>query len=469
MSDLESQTRRYAADQSTSPAAASSAGSATVPLRSRLLRLGRYASWTIVDELVFLGVPRLVLWPILAAMLGDAVFGSFILALGFVRIIGFAPSNGLAAYYIRDAAKYSHVDQQVLMRTVLFLCLVVSAAIVVCFTLCARTVAGWYSDPRLVWLLPSLGIYLGLTNLVNTWITVYKYRRSFGYIALIHSVEAAFLFLAIPLYRLQGLAGVGHAFVAAGLASLVVLLLIERRVLGGRPACAIEFVKGAMRVWLPMSGSALIYFSTGYLDRLLLGYWWPSDDVAVFFAAAGTAHILIVPSTQASNLLLSLLTRIRDANQFDRRFYGLYASGVGLLAVVVFFVGNALGDVVLSSLYPSLKERALPLWGYATASVAALTIMVGCRPFVVKFLPANWIPILVTIAAVGKIVPILILVPTGGRVGAAQAMLVGAVISALAWFAVYFICFVYGGANAAGAEDRATGRDRPDIENVEAP
>ncbi|MDO8628946.1 MAG: oligosaccharide flippase family protein, partial [Phycisphaerales bacterium] len=294
--------------------------------RSRISRLAGYLSWSAADQVVMLGLPRLVLFPILAALIGQDAFGSFVIALGLIQLVGLAPSNGLVGYVIRDLIHEDDRNQAVLLRTTLIL----SAAVVLPFTLvfifAARSITGLYDDnPSVFTLLPLLGVFLLLTNIVETSLSAYRVRRAFSRMTLVHAVQTAALFLAIPLYYAGGIGGVGLAHIIASSAALVVVLILERKTLLAAPFFASRFARAAMRVWPAFSLSALIALSAGYLDRLLLGYWWSPAAVAPFFAAVSTASMIAIPATVVSNTTLSILGRMRGAQGFDRRFYILYA------------------------------------------------------------------------------------------------------------------------------------------------
>lgn len=409
----------------------------------RLARLAGYISWSVIDQFVYWGVPRLVLFPILAALLGGSAFGSFIIALSFIQMVGAAPSVGLSGYILRDAAKYEDRHRQILMRSTVVFSFVAILPFSLFFVLGAKRIAAAYHESHLAPMLAILGIYLLLLNLTQTALTLYRMRRAFSSMALIHSVQTILLFLAVPGYWITGESGVALAYVLAAAGALVVLLFRERHTFFARPFVSRVFIRHALRVWLPLSASALIVLSASYLDRLALGYWFSGEEVAIFFVAASTANIFIIPGTLLSGLTLSMLGSVETRQRFSPKFYRLYAVGNCLFAVLTFVVGILSGNLILRVLYPSLMERALPLWNYAVGSCALMSIMVGCRPFVIKFLSPRVVPLLALGGFLGRVIPIFLLVPTGGRIGAVQAMLVGSIVAATLWFAVYLRAFVF--------------------------
>jgi O-antigen/teichoic acid export membrane protein len=413
---------------------------------SRIFRLGRYAAWSSATQFVQIGLPRLVLFPILASVLGDTLFGSAVLALSMVQMIGVSPCRGLAGYVIRDAAHHDESGRRQLVRTVLIMALGFMLPASIGFFLASGPLAHAWNDTTLATLLPCLGTYLLALNLLDVATAIYEFRRTFGRVFAIWAVQGSLQFLAIPLCLTVGVAGFGYAYALGGLAALACVGLLEHRNLATRPLWSAKYARGALRVWLPVSLSSLTALSVGYLDRVLIGWWWPPDvsrEIAVFFAAASTVRLLLVPGAQASRLVFSLLGKARSSAQYSRRFYVLYLAGVLGASGAVLLVGAPLGEFVLTLLYPSLAEPALAIWMWVVAAMAAMNIRIGCRPFVNKFLPPKYLPIMTAIGAVAQIVPLVLLVPTGGAYGAAQAMLVGTGFTAAIWTVVYLRYFVF--------------------------
>ena len=418
---------------------------------SRPARFAKYASWTFLDQAVMLGLTRLLLFPLLLWIFveeldeqaGANLFGSFVLAIGFVNLVGLSPSNGLSGYVLRDAINHRPDEQRLMLRTVFLLSVVIAVPFALVYLVGGGAIGSAYNDSTLATLLPFLGVHLLLLNVTETVVTIYRVRRTFGRLVLVHAIQVAMLFPAVPLYFAFGVVGVGYAYVLAGVAALVAVLFLERRTFLERPFYSARFTAVALRVWLPFSAGSFIFLSAIYLDRLLLGYWWPPAEVATFFAAAGTARMLMIPGNQAYTLLLSLLGRIQTSRRFSRRFYALYIVGSLGVALLIFAVGGLLGRFILSLLYPSLLDKALPLWKWVLAATAVLNIHGSCRPFISKVLPPNYIPVMAGISVVGRLVPVLLLVPRGGSHGAAQAMLIGAGITASVWVMVYVKSFVF--------------------------
>ena len=411
--------------------------------RSVLARYGGHLFWTATDQIINIGVPRLVLYPILAVILGDGAFGSFVVAITLVQTIGLSPSNGLTAYVLRDLAKVEPSEQRVMLKTAACLSGLILLPIAAMFWFGAEYIATLYGNNRaFAGLLPWLGIYLLLVNLCDTLLSATRVARGFQRMVLVHAVQVALFFLAIPFFRWFDIDGVAAAYVVGAAAGTLVAVLLLSSFLKGAPWWSWRFAKAAMRVWPSFSLSAFITLSSGNLDRLLLGYWWSAEAVAPFFAAVATAALWVAPSMPISNLTLSLLGAFKDAHQIPRRRFVQVAAGALGSGVVIFALGWVLGGPLLRLLYPHLADAALPLWGSAVAAFSATHVGTLCRPFVCKFCPPWILPCLAAWTLVTRLVPLLLFIPSGGAKGAVSGLLIGSILSGGAWLVVFVYYFL---------------------------
>ncbi len=416
---------------------------------SRILKMGRYVSWTVIDQFISLGVPRLILFPILAKIIGVDIFGSFVLALGTILMIGLAPSNGLIGYIIRDLVKQPEQEQALLVRTTMVLSFVTMIPIALAYIIGSRLIASTFGgDTVVARLLPILGLFLLLTNVVETSLAAYRVRRQFARMALIHGVQSTLLFLAIPLYYAMGMSGIAMAYFLAAALTLCVVAWFERDVLLCRPFYCTKFAREAMRVWPALSIAAAITLSAGYLDRIFLGHWWPPNDpgtkavVTTYFAAASMAALVAIPGTLLANLVLSLLGRVQQSDHLDRRFYVLYLVGVWVSAVAVFGIGWLIGPTLVLFFYPDVAQDAVLLWSLVMLGFAIFNIGTLCRPFASKFLSPAVLPVVSMISFVARVTPLFLLIPTRGAMGAAQGLVIGSTVTSSLWMGLYVKNFI---------------------------
>ncbi len=411
--------------------------------------MGRYFSWTVLDQFISMGVPRLILFPILAKIIGVDTFGSFVLALGAILMVGLAPSNGLIGYIIRDLVRQKEQDQALLVRTTMALSLAAMIPIAMIYVFGSQMIASAFGDdPVVARLLPILALYLMLTNVVETSLAPYRVRRDFARMALIHGVQSALLFLAIPLYYAMGIPGIATAHFLAATITLCIVLWLERDVLLRKPLFSAKFAREAMKVWPALSVAAAITLSAGYLDRIFLGHWWPPSDpetkavVTTYFAAASMAALVSIPGTLLANLILSLLGRVMSVEQLTRRFYIRYILGVFASALAVFGIGLLIGPTLVRFFYPDVAREAVGLWPFVMLGFAIFNIGTLCRPFASKFLSPTVLPVVSIINFVARLTPLFLLVPTRGAMGAAQGLVIGSFVMSLMWAGLYVKNFI---------------------------
>lgn len=416
---------------------------------SRIIRLGRYFVWTVADQFISLGVTRLVLFPILAKIVGVDTFGSFVLALGAILTIGLSPSNGLIGYIIRELVSQDDREQALLIRTTMVLSFVAMIPIALAYMLGSHLIAGVFGeDPVVASLLPILALFLLLTNVVETSIAAYRVRRDFARMTLIHGVQSSLLFLSIPLYYAMGITGIAVAHFLAAAITLSVVAWLERDVLLKRPVFSMRFARQAIKVWPALSIAAAITLSAGYMDRIFLGHWWPPNNpetstvVTTYFAAASMAALVAIPGTLLANLVLTLLGRVRHADHFDRFFYTLYLIGVWVSASAVFGIGWMIGPTLVRFFYPDVAHDAIPLWPRVMLGFSIFNIGTLCRPFASKFLSPAVLPAVAAVSFAARVGPLFLLIPTRGAMGAAQGLVIGASVTSLLWMGLYVRHFV---------------------------
>lgn len=418
-------------------AAESSASDSKPAGLARYLRFGGYAGWMALDQAIQLGVPRLIILPALLAVLGVHEFGIFVLALGLINAIGGAPANGLVIYLFRELTHYEGNDRLVAMRTTLLLAISVTLPFFLVLSLGAGWIETSYDKAGMAKYLIPLAIYLLCINVLDAVLAQYRIERKFEAVPLLHGVVSLVALCGVPLCYYFGAVWAGIGFAVGGLLALVIVMIIKGGSLLQAPLWSGTFARAAMKAWAPLSLSSLVTLSAMQLDRLLLGVWWPANDVAIFFAAAGLAQLSGVPATLVSQVVISLLGKVKTIDHFSQRFYLAFAAGAALLSTLMFFVGWPLGGLLLGFFYSAVSEEALPLWGYCLAARMVASAQVSIRPFILKFAPPNIIPVLSAVSFVGRFLPLLLLVPTRGALGAAEGMLIGSIVMAAIWLFPY--------------------------------
>jgi len=387
--------------------------------------------------------PRLLLYPLLASLVGDKDFGVLILAMAFVNLIGQAPSDGLHGFMLREAAKYEQKDQELMLRTMFVMSFALASPAVLFLGFSSGYIGRRYDLPLLDDFIRVLASYVLLLNLLETLLGMHRIHRKFHIVTSVHAIQGGFIFSAIPLYLLLGIRAVPFGWVVGTLVAVICSCFILRQQLFRRPFFNGNYAKRALGVWCAFSLSAFMAVSAGRIDRLLLGYWWDAEVVAVFFAVVSVAAVFALPGQFISGFMSNLLGKVRTRESLSEGLYIFYAVFVVLFSIGMFSVGRFCGKVFLQTFYPNLASRALPLWNLAVASYSLVNIHLLCRPFVNKFLTVKAIPVLTAVRIVSRIVPILVLVPTRGQRGAVEAFLAGSTVTSAMYYGVYLKSFVF--------------------------
>lgn len=315
-----------------------------------------------------------------------------------------------------------------------------------------------FQDADFLFWLIVFSVHYTILNPSETVLAVARVDRNFRLIAIVHAIGAVAMLLSLGLFP-----WIGRWAIVLGITlwSVVPLLLSWKLIPKTGPWIERESARRILAVAVAFSAAASVQLSSGYLDRVILALWWPAEEVSAFFAAISLGMLFTTPALILSTLGLSLLGKVKDASRFSRRFLLGYAAGVLGLALGVYLIGRPIGSMVLSFFYPKQFENALPLWDLAVASAAGLSVVSLVRPFILKFRPATWMPVLSVIALAIRMPLLLLMVPNGGRVGTAQALCLGTMIISAIWLGV-FLHFAFSRPNSAAVEpngsDSVSGR-----------
>jgi len=101
-----------------------------------------YTFWVALEVVFIVGLPRLVIFPVTAYLLGKEQFGLVVFSLGIVMMVGNAPSGGLATGVIRNIAKFDGPASDYLVGTSVRLCRT-AMLVIICIGTVALAIA-WY-------------------------------------------------------------------------------------------------------------------------------------------------------------------------------------------------------------------------------------------------------------------------------------------------------------------------------------
>jgi len=426
-------------------------------LNAHLRKYTVFGLWVSLEMALFLGLPRLVLFPLTAHIVGKDQFGLFVFSLGIVMVIGHAPSVGLATGVIRNMAGLGGRDRERLVAVSLFLCwvaMVVIVALGICVVIClwACGVLDWAIALCLI----PLFFFLGSWNLFDLQLVRYRVERRFDLRARWYGFLSALLFLMIPAAMFGGAVGMSWAYAGAFCLAYSLLSLKKRVAIWPNPDDTV-FKKTLTSIWLHVSLASALELSSRYVYRIMLGSFHSYADVSVFFGATNIIDLFLSPVMIMGSMLLSLLggfVRLQDVGPRNKRL-------VLWSAVLICFVCTGLlmtaGRFILRLLFPEFGAESLPVLRGLVLIIPCAIIVALARPFVVKFGPIKLIPILNLLVLASHLAPGLILIPPLATKGAVISCNVGYGLSAVLWLAALVWTVKSEKASRSDTEDQLSG------------
>lgn len=394
-----------------------------------------YSFWVALEVVAFVGLPRLVVFPVGAYLLGKNEFGLFLFALGIVMLLGKAPSVGLETGVIRHLVGLQPPAKDLLVSTGLRLCKIAMLAVVglgIGVVVTARCF--WPIDTKLIWCLIPLLILLYSWNLFELQMVRYRVERRFALRTAWYSILGSLLFIAILGALLGGAVGMAWGY-ALGFVIAHIILSFGQRMPFRKSSYDAASARLLKQVWFHVTVASVLAISSRYIYRIMLGVFHSYSDVAVLFGATNVVDLCLAPMCILGSLLLSVLggfTRLEDVGRKQR--YTVLAAGVSIAVgatLVVLFAGS----FILSVMFPRFSGESARILRLIVMVIPCGVAILFTRPFVVKFGPIKFMPALNLITLLAHLVPGILLVPRFATKGAAISYNIGYAVSAVSYLA----------------------------------
>jgi len=390
---------------------------------------------------MIVGLPKLVIFPVTAYLLGKEQFGLVIFSLGIVMMVGNAPSGGLVTGVIRNIAKFDGPDGDRLVETSARLCRT-AMLMIICIGMVALAIARyfWHTDPKIIWCLVPLLLFLYPWNLFDIQMARYRVERRFALRTAWYSLLGTLLFIAIPTAIWGGAVGMAWGYML-GCVIAQIILSWKQKILFKKLAYDVNMAALLKQIWLHMSLASVLAFSSRYIYRLILGISHSFSSVATLFAATNIIDLCMAPMAVLSLLLLGMLggyTHLRDVGKRQR--YTVLGAGIGTIVVgtlIVFFGGR----FILSVMFPEFSDESAQVLRSLIMIIPCTAAVHLCRPFVVKFGPIKFVPVLNLIALLAHGLPAVLLIPRFGIRGAVISYNIGYGLNAASWLGALFWTF----------------------------
>ncbi len=410
---------------------------------TRTKRISKHFTWYSLAQVVNLGLPHLLLFPICMHWAGEAIFGRFVYALGIVNTVGTSPTTGLCDCLLRNMSGVRSDRQPLLLRTAFVLaCSVVSVLAVIAIAACLLLIVfDAEGQQTYVWI-SILIIVVACQNIVRMNIPDLTVARNFAAVFVWQNLGRVLCFLALPGLLLFGPSGMVVGFGAGYLLALAATLCLRRKVFLGTPQFDSTMAKRISASWSILSLSTLFLMSSHYVHRTVLGSFAEFADVSIFFAAAASLELCVLPATTLSTFAISMLSAHKSRAKFTATFIKKYAAVSLLCSICSYWIFVWIAPLPVKLLYPKVASQAVQLMPVMGIGVAGSLLIQASRPFVLRFASARALLLTSIVSFVSHLTMALILIPLWKLRGAAWAYSAGTTIVAASWFVILLVCFL---------------------------
>lgn len=386
--------------------------------------------WNVTEQAMAVGLPRLLLFPVAAYVVGKEEFGILATALSIVLILGIQPANGLATGLLRNLALYDAQGQRQLVLTAVNLCRkcmlwILGVALVVNIGIFVSGLSG----DGIFWCVTCLLLSLYAENSFMLLLTPLRYQRKFRQHALWYIASGVTVSVCgIIGACVGGIVGVaagmlcGHAIVYGVAARRYGLVLTESNM---------EQAAVLKHVWLHLSIAGILAIAGPHLNRIVLRMYSDYGSVAELFAATSITYVFILPITNGSTLLLSFLSKYSHIEQISRHMWRMLLSAIiggGAIATSAF----AFAAPILSMwLFPEFGGDNAGLFRILIWMIPASIIVAFVRPMITKFAAVVWIPRINAAVLATTVLLMFGLIPFWGLEGAAWSITSGNIVAAI--------------------------------------
>lgn len=393
-----------------------------------------YVFWTFAEQASVIAIPRLVLWPLAAYVIGKEDFGVFVFAFAITSILGIQPANGLATAILRHLSDYNKEQQQQFCGIAMRLCHRAMIIVLLAGLLCCVIVAGTrLQSSQVVYCLIPLILSLYPENQTHLLLTESRFHRRFRKRAFWFGIRSIIIVIAGYLgAELAGLIGLAWGYSIGHFLIYGFLRYQYREWL--KTASDLEMVFVLKKVWLHITVAGVIAFAGPYLNRIILGGLHGFTETADLVAATSVAFIFLAPITSISGLLLSVISRYESINDFSLQARWQWLCMLILGMVVCPLTLKYFSSSIIHFLYPGFGDKSVELLKILIWMIMASTVVNLCRPFVMKFGSVRVVPLINIISLAATLGSALVLIPIYKTTGAAWAIVSGSIVTAALWF-----------------------------------
>ncbi len=369
----------------------------------------------------------------LARLLGPEAFGLYAIGWNLLRIVGILAPSGLQNGVVHFGMQYWRKDNPAL-RSILTRSVLLSFAIGwgitgVLLILAPWITAGLFKEPEFLPLFRIFALMLPFMGALSVTANATRITKRMIFAMASEQVGQGtlnlILFIALYLigwHLLGAIVATVVSFAAAFSLSLYFLWRLFAPVFTEPSRSAIS-TRALLAYSLPTALASMFGVIINRVDRLFLGYYWPSEEVGVYQAAAQLSVILAMILNAFNMILMPMIAEQyhkRDMKQLEELYrvntkWGIYC--VVPVALVIFFAAGDVMTVLFGSQYTRGAAALLILTvgqfiNIATGATGIILVMTGRQ--------TAWLRLSMLIVVVNLTLN-LALIPTWGMNGAAVA------------------------------------------------
>lgn len=405
-----------------------------------LIRHCTYLFWTALEQFSSIGISRLVLFPLVAYIVGKSEFGLFATAISFVLIVGSHPANGLAIGLLRNLSHYQDQQQNRLSSTAIRMChkfllyFLLSALVI----LVGVAVFGLI-DTKTYLCLTFLSVSLYAENEFMLILTPLRYKRLFREQSLWSLASA----LTVLVFGVSGCYLFGVAGLAFGMMSANFLMcgVVAKKYFEAGLGYDPEQAKTLRLVWVHITIAGMLVLAAPHLNRIVLRFYADNESVADLFAATGIAYVFIAPISNCGGLLLSMISKYKTVNEISGYVYKMLLGMIigGAIAGMTLFWLTA--PLMLRLLFPGFGDRVSDLFSILIWMIPANIVIALISPLITKFANVAWIPRINAAVLSVTLILMFTLIPRWGLEGAAWSIAIGNIIAAMLRVVIFFVIY----------------------------
>ena len=384
------------------------------------------------------GINKLIIMPFLARHLGEARFGSFVLAMSLVLFLATMIPSGLLMTNYRENAKFNQKEKQELFDTIFTLLMILTTGIAILYILSRNSVANFFDDGSIATFMPFLGGYLVCYVLLNFGKHILVINLKFNVKIWFDLIYGSMICLLIPGYFIFGDAGVAAGYFLGALIAVVSITSYLRR---QQLIFTLRIVKSKMKTILEtaptftLAAAALTIMTVA--DRWIVGAFWPETQVTYYYVSIQVATLFVLPFSLLNSVLNPIVTKRGSLNNFTRSEIKIFLFVLAGSIFLVLVCGSLLGPWVIRILYGAniLSHSRIP-FNIVLVGQLFYLVRIYSQPFLMKFFPPDLSRRIQWVSAALFMILHLVLVPRYGIIG-------GGIATALAFALMGALCFKY--------------------------